>query len=90
MGTSLVGEFELEGGEHVWVVKRETGIPVLNAGSTSASKFETRWNEVGPEDRIRAILFGWAEDGSRFMYEARVEGWPPVRPAVSSLEEPPD
>lgn len=76
MDTGLVGDFELDGGEHVWVVERETDIPRMKVESGIMSKLEPNWNAVGPEDELRAVVFGEADDGSRFLIDARVEGRP--------------
>lgn len=70
MGTSLVGSFQMENGETVWVVYRVIDMPDLS----STIKGKVRFYEgMGPKDlkggNLRALAHSREQDGSRVMYD---------------------
>lgn len=80
MQTALVGRFQIDNGDSVWVVSRVGAQPPQIQVQLNQSRFfhgKTKADAVGPG--LRAIAFGEDADGSRVIYEfveaseARVE-----------------
>ena len=69
MNTQLVGSFGLEDNATLWIVYRVVEMPQFGTLRGKATKFKSgRGIDLGGPG-IRAILFGKASDGSRFMVE---------------------
>jgi hypothetical protein len=70
MGTSLVGQFQINNGDSVWVVSRVDAQPPHIKTQLNRSRFfhgKSKADAVGPG--LRAIAFGVEADGSRVIYE---------------------
>lgn len=70
MQTSLVGQFQTDNGESVWVVSRICAQPAAIHTQLNRSRFfhgKTKADAVGPG--LRAIAFADEADGSRVIYE---------------------
>lgn len=70
MGTSLVGRFQIDNGDTVWVVSRVEAQPPQLTTQLNRSRFfhgKSKNDAVGPG--LRAIAFGVEADGSRVIYE---------------------
>ena len=69
MGTQLVGQFELDNGDTVWIVTRVDTQPTSETQLNRARFFhgKTRADVKGPG--LRGIAFGAEPDGSRVMCE---------------------
>jgi len=72
--TSLVGSFDLENGDTVWVVYRVVDMPDLSPATKGPSYF---YKGIGPQDlesgNLRALVYGHEKDGSRVIYDCPVE-----------------
>lgn len=77
MGTSLVGSFQLENGETVWVVHRVIDMPDLSSLTKGNVHF---YKGMGPQDlesdKLRALVFGHEQNGSRVIYDCVVRREP--------------
>jgi hypothetical protein len=77
MGTHLVGRFQLDNGDTVWVVTRIDIQPNAETQLNHARFFhgKTKADVKGPG--LRGIAFGAESDGSRVMYEfvEKSEAW---------------
>lgn len=73
MGTSLVGSFQLENGEIIWVVYRVIDMPDLSAIKGKAQFYRG----MGPQDleggNLRISVYGREKDGSRVIYDCVVQ-----------------
>jgi hypothetical protein len=70
MGTSLVGRFQINNGDNVWVVSRVHAQPPHIKTQLNRSRFfhgKSKADAAGPG--LRAIAFGVEADGSRVIYE---------------------
>lgn len=75
MGTSLVGSIALENGDRVWAVSWVIEMPDLsrlNKGKGGFYKGHSRADLKGAQ--LRALVFGDETDGSRVLYDCRVQG----------------
>lgn len=74
MGTSLVGSFQLENGETVWVVYKVIDMPDLSSAMKGKVRF---YKGMGPQDlkggNLRALAYGREQDGSRVVYDCVVQ-----------------
>jgi len=74
MQTELVGKLVLENREIVWVVHRVVDVPAFNLPSGGNPTWFKSGRDVNLADgNIRAILFGNADDGSRFVVDCAVK-----------------
>lgn len=74
MGTSLIGSFQLESGESVWIVYRTVPMPDFDKLTQGIGRFYKGKSKNDLEgDGLRALLFGTAEDGSRVVYDCAVQ-----------------
>jgi hypothetical protein len=74
MQTELVGKLVLENQEIVWVVHHVVDVPAFNLPASGNPTWFKSGRDVNLADgNIRAILFGNADDGSRFMVDCAVE-----------------
>ena len=77
MNSELVGKLVLENQETVWIVHRVIDVPGFNLPSTAdVSCFKSGRDVNLGDGNIRAILFGYCDDGSRFMVDCAVETSP--------------
>jgi hypothetical protein len=70
MGTSLVGRFQIDNGDSVWVVSRVNAPPPGLETQLNRSRFfhgKSKADAVGPG--LRALAFGVEADSSRVIYE---------------------
>jgi hypothetical protein len=89
MATSLVGRFQIDNGDSVWVVSRVDAQPPSLTMQLNRSRFfhgKTKADAVGPG--LRAIAFGVEADGSRVMYEfvEASEAWVPPRDSEGTAD----
>ncbi|MCK4816797.1 hypothetical protein KA005_13590, partial [bacterium] len=74
MGTSLVGSFQLENGETVWVVYKVIDMPDLSSAMKGKVRF---YKGMGPQDlkggNLRPLAYGREQDGSRVVYDCVVQ-----------------
>jgi len=74
MGTSLVGSFELENAETVWVVYMVIDMPDLSSITKDNWQF---YKGIGPpdleSDNLRALVYGYENDGSRVIIDCTVQ-----------------
>ncbi|MEQ8765160.1 MAG: hypothetical protein RL885_14600 [Planctomycetota bacterium] len=73
MGTELVGQMDLDNGDTAWVVHHVVDVPDLRLPSGTPSWFKGCSREDLSGGNLRAVLFGNADDGSRFMVDCAVE-----------------
>ncbi len=72
MNTSLVGHFDLDNGDTVWLVTRVTHLttmPSLNVSANRVRFFHGKGEADVKGPGLRGIVFGSEPDGSRVMYE---------------------
>lgn len=72
MGASLAGTFELENGERAWVIHRRVPLPKLKSLQIPAAAIQDV--EFTDDAKYSIALLGCAEDGSRFLYDAPIDG----------------
>ena len=77
MATRLVGRFELDNGETVWIVTRVDVQPISETQLNRARFFHGKAKADVTWPGLRGIAFGVEPDGSRVMYEmvAKDEAW---------------
>jgi hypothetical protein len=69
MGTQLVGRFELDNADTVWIVTRVDKEPIFETQLNRARFFHGRTQADVRGPGLRGIAFGTEPDGSRVMYE---------------------
>ncbi len=74
MGTSLIGSFQLENGETVWVVHKVIDMPDLSSAIKGKARFYRGMEPKNLEGgNLRAFAYGSEQDGSRVIYDLAVE-----------------
>ena len=74
MGTQLVGSFQNEAGETVWVVEQEVDpVTLQNAELSGPRAFRPDVSGIDENSLLRGLFFGVHEDGSRWVFEARLD-----------------
>jgi len=74
MGTFLIGSFQLNNGNTVWVVSHEIDAPdfsMLRKGTGHLFKGKKK-SDLKNSDNLRALVFGEKPDGSRVIYDVAV------------------
>lgn len=72
MNTELIGTLLLENAETLWLVHRVTPVPQLSDLKGQPTWFNPYDNDKLPTEGLRAIVFGTADDGSKFLFETAV------------------
>jgi len=74
MGTSLIGSFQLNNGDTIWVVYWVIDIPDLSKSvKGSGHFFRGKSKDDLKNDTLRALAFGSENDGSRVIYDLVVQ-----------------
>ena len=74
MKTGLTGSFELESGEVLWIVHREIPLPKLETPLALPRSDVQKILEESEEAQLTTVLLGKSDDGSRFAFEAPIDG----------------